>query len=388
MKTKHAKKLHIGISGSYGGFNLGDEAILYSIVSQLRKDIPAVITVFSRNPADTLKRHNVDRAVPVREMTRLETRQELATLDLFILGGGGILYDAEVDTYLREVMVAHELGVPVMVYAVSAGPLTKTASRKSAREVLNQAKIITVRDRQGQRLLEDIGVQQDIHLTADPALLLQEEAIPEEKLREEGLDLSRRLVGFSVREPGPAAPDIDVNHYHNLIANAADFMVHRLDADIILVPMERQNMDVQHSHAVVAKMQCAQRATVLKGEYSAGQILSLMKYLDFAVGMRLHFLIFAALQGVPFIALPYSQKVTGFIEALELTMPPLDQVNAGQLIAYIDRVWDYRSHIREHLLQKLPGVKALARQTHQYLLQILMEPKELGGSDRAGTQAS
>ncbi len=53
----------------------------------------------------------------------------------------------------------------------------------------------------------------------------------------------------------------------------------------------------------------AQRATVLKGEYTSGQLLSLMAHFDFAVGMRLHFLIFAALAGTPFVALPYAGKV-------------------------------------------------------------------------------
>ena len=31
---------HVGITGSYGGMNLGDEAILQSIIAQLRKDLP------------------------------------------------------------------------------------------------------------------------------------------------------------------------------------------------------------------------------------------------------------------------------------------------------------------------------------------------------------
>ena len=32
----------IGITGSYGGMNLGDEAILQSMIEQLRREIPGV----------------------------------------------------------------------------------------------------------------------------------------------------------------------------------------------------------------------------------------------------------------------------------------------------------------------------------------------------------
>jgi polysaccharide pyruvyl transferase WcaK-like protein len=79
-----------------------------------------------------------------------------------------------------------------------------------------------------------------------------------------------------------------------LLANSADFMVERYGADVVFVPMERT--DVQHSHGVVAHMeQNAERAEILRRRYSPRQILSLIGRFDFAVGMRLHFLIFAAL---------------------------------------------------------------------------------------------
>lgn len=58
--------------------------------------------------------------------------------------------------------------------------------------------------------------------------------------------------------------------------------------------------------------------------------------LDFAVGMRLHFLIFAALRGTSFAALPYAAKVTGLLEDLEIETPPLGNIGIGQLIASID----------------------------------------------------
>jgi len=50
----------VGITGSYGGMNLGDEAILQSIIAQFRKDLPSVeLTVFSRDADDTKRRHQV-----------------------------------------------------------------------------------------------------------------------------------------------------------------------------------------------------------------------------------------------------------------------------------------------------------------------------------------
>ena len=72
--------------------------------------------------------------MPVRKLSRDEVLPEIQRLDLLILGGGGILFDGEAQIFLREVMLAQEHRVPVMVYAVSAGPLRDPAvQRWSAR---------------------------------------------------------------------------------------------------------------------------------------------------------------------------------------------------------------------------------------------------------------
>ena len=94
------RRFRIGISGSYGGMNLGDEAILEGILGQIRATVPADITVFSRNPSDTIARHKVERAVSARSLTRSEVMPEIRELDLLVLGGGGILYDRDAANYL------------------------------------------------------------------------------------------------------------------------------------------------------------------------------------------------------------------------------------------------------------------------------------------------
>ena len=376
--------MKIGVTGSYGGLNLGDEAILKSILEQLRREIPgAEITVFSRNAEDTKRRHKVERAIAVRKLSRAEIVPEIERLDLLVFGGGGILYDAEARLYLREVQLAKERGVPVFVFAVGAGPLKDPTVQGAVREALDGVAGITVREKSARQVLEEAGIHHDVVVTADPALLLKPEPLPRNVLKHEGLEGKRRLVGMSVREPGAAAPDLDERVYHALLANAADFMVDRFDADIVFVPMERSVLDSQHSHAVIAQMLRAQRARVLNGEYTSAQLLSLMDHFDFVVGMRLHFLIFAALAGVPFIALPYAGKVGGFLEDLNLPAPPMQLVNPGRLIAHIDDSWDNRRSLRAALARSVPPLQERSRQTMQILLGVLDEEKKRGAFPKA-----
>lgn len=367
------RRLRIGISGSYGGLNLGDEAILEGMLGRLRATVAADITVFSRLPEHTLATHQVERAVAPRTLTRREIAPEIRDLDLFILGGGGLLYDRDTETYLREVLLAQDFGVPVLLYAVSAGPLSTSSARRAIREALNGpgAMAITVRDRLGLRLLEDVGVTREITLTADPAFLLEPEEFPEDALRAEGVELGRRLVGFSVREPGPAAPDIDPEEYYALLANAADFIIERYDAEVVFVPMEKA--DVQHSHAVVAHMQNSESAEILRRKYTPRQILDLMGRFEFAVGMRLHFCIFATLRGTPFAALPYASKVAGLLEDLGMEAPRLASTGIGQLIARIDRSWDTRGEVRARIAERRAILQRRAAATNEIALELLRQ---------------
>ena len=364
-----AKQFHVGISGSYGGLNLGDEAILQSIREQLQASVSAEITVFSRNAEDTQRRHNVERVVQVRDLTRDEVLPEIERLDLLILGGGGIFFDREADIFLRELEIAQNADVPTMIYAVSVGPLNDEGSRKKVRTALSGVDVITVRDREAKKILEQVGLTCPIIVTADPALLLKAEPLSDDAVTRDQLQSSRKLIGISVREPGPAAPELDPKFYHALLANAADFMISRLNAEVVFVPMEQ--LDVQHSHAVIAQMLQPQDAWVLRGEYSSGQMLSLLHRFDFVVGMRLHFLIFSALQGVPFVALPYAPKVSGFLADLKIPMPPLQKVNSGLINAYIDKAWDERNLNKERIAELLPELKARASENNRIAVELL-----------------
>lgn len=175
---------------------------------------------------------------------------------------------------------------------------------------------------------------------------------------------------MSVREPGVAAPDIEEEHYHDLFANTADYLIDRYDADVVFIPME-QKFDLHQAHSVIARMVWPNHASILQGDYTPGQIMTIMKKFEFVVGMRLHFLIFAALQGIPFIALPYAKKVLGFLEELKIDVPPLRDITSGRLIAYIDRAWDQRGKIREQTQSLLPAMLKRALHNNTLVMELL-----------------
>ncbi|CAM5655869.1 hypothetical protein STENM36S_04375 [Streptomyces tendae] len=130
----------------------------------------------------------------------------LPGLDLLVLGGGGILYDGEARRYLRLVRAAQTRHVPTFAYAVGAGPLTDAEDRDAVRTVLAEMDDVVVRDEESRLVLEEVGLEREVAVTADPALLLAPEPFTEAMMRDEGIPSGARLVGHGRPEDGLVQP--------------------------------------------------------------------------------------------------------------------------------------------------------------------------------------
>ncbi|WP_316742444.1 polysaccharide pyruvyl transferase family protein [Streptomyces sp. MK7] len=363
-RTPRSRAPRIGLLGSYGGYNIGDEAVLQCVLGCLRGHRPrAHLVVFSRDAEHTRAHQSMaDEVVPWEGVPQRQVTDVLSGLDLLVLGGGGILYDGEARRYLKLVRAAQLRGVRTFAYAVGAGPLHEGDDREAVRTVLAAMDEVVVRDQESRLVLEEVGVERDLVVTADPALLLPPEPFTAEMMRQEGVPADARLVGMSVREPGRAAEKLDEGDYHALLADVADFLVRRLDAHVVFMPMERH--DVRHAHAVLSRMTAPDRGRILHSAYTPGQVLGLMSHLDLVVGMRLHFLIFAAVSGLPVLPLPYAGKVFDF--ARRLGAPALVGVareQVGLLLAEVDRLWDEFPQRRVDLGARVRALRELAGET-------------------------
>ncbi len=323
--------------------------------------------------------------VPWRASARNHVLDVLPGLDLLVLGGGGILYDGGGTPLSAGWCAPPRPGTcRPSRDAVGAGRLTDTEDRDAVRRVLADMDDVVVRDEESRLVLEEVGLEREVAVTADPALLLAPGPFTEAMMRDEGIPAGARLVGMSVREPGRAARSSTRATTTRCSPTSRTSSLRRLDAHVVFLPMERH--DVRHAHAVLSHMTAPDKGRILHGDYSPGRVLGFMRHLDVAVGMRLHFVIFAALTGVPVLPLPYSGKVFDF--ARRLGAPALVGVareQAGLLLAEVDRLWDEYPQRREDFRSRIRELSAAARETCVRCGSLLDEIDAIGDGRRAGT---
>jgi len=121
-----------------------------------------------------------------------------------------------------------------------------------------------------------------------------------------------------------------------VLAQLLDRLVERFGARVVFFCneiREEESFDKAASGRVIAQMRRPERAAILPNDYrTPGQMMGLIGKCHLAIGMRYHFCLFAAIQGVPFIAIKRSDKVVDLCEDLSWTYGVgLDQLEALHL---------------------------------------------------------
>lgn len=305
----------IVISGYYGFANAGDEAMLTAIVKLLRsreKDVQ--LTVISGNPEETSKKHNL---ASIHRFAFLDILSAIKDSDLFLSGGGSLLQDVTSKRsllyYLFIIFLGNLFSSKVMLYAQGIGPINSVFMRKLTKYVCSKADLITVRDKDSLYEIKRIGIPAGkVELTADAVLTLPREKkdVGKKILEKYGVPDDKVLIAFAVRKWQ------EDDAYLLELAKAADVLAGAQNAHIVLVPLQYP-VDVNACERVADFMADKSIATVLDMNCSTEEYLSIMGNFDLLIGMRLHALIFAAVMGIPFVAVSYDPKIDGFVKDVE-----------------------------------------------------------------------
>lgn len=253
----------------------------------------------------------------------------LKTADLIIYPpGGSVINDrffwSKQLEYLLPFLCAKLYRIPMFVAAPSIGPFKK--SRPLRKWLLRTPQVFCVREAISKTYLESIGISNNVHVTMDLAFMNKLDSREnQEKLETEYPELvdflnkHDRVVGMTISDF-----KWHVKHGKNpemlqRIEHAFRDTIEALTArgyGVLLIPQLFGNQnDTDYLKTFVNNGH-----TMLMSEEPDTYLQQhVIAKLYAVVGMRYHCNIFAAKMGVPFVAVAYEEKMTGFLELAGLT---------------------------------------------------------------------
>jgi polysaccharide pyruvyl transferase WcaK-like protein len=372
----------IGLLHHVGGGNLGDDATLDAVASNIKRRWPsAEIVAFSMNPDETQRRYGI-MSHPLRrncwsigyrpagtegtfkasvkaltrkyrpvfyllkatsavirlpsEMLRelsflVSSRHLIRPFDLLIISGGGQLTGKDGPwgfpyTIFKWVVLARSAGVRCIFLNVGAGPLTQPLCKFFVRRALLAADYVSLRDDKSQALVHEIGFTGESRVCPDSVYGL-EVATTKGSARETG---SQSIVGLAPMpypdpDPGGYLAEEDRIVYDAFIGKLASFaswLVSRSHALALF------GTDFGVDPLAITDLQRtlqsyhgipSPQCGVNHSVKSVRDLLATMSGMDYVVTCRFHGVVFAHLLNKPVLAIAHHPKVIELMTDLELS---------------------------------------------------------------------
>jgi len=316
--------INVVIVGFYGHKNTGDEAILASLIGFLKNiDYSIKITVFSANPSYTKSVHGVDaikRVVKFPEFFEalFKRLSYIRKCNLLIVGGGGLYNDNwHIIPYgTVEILIAKIFNKKIVIAGVEIGPYRHNISKILTRFVLKLSNMVIVRSRGSKDYLDKLKV--DGLESADLTFLLdrgnQERG---KKILVNNNIPTNKIVGICVRGL-ENSPKRKLNI--QAIGKCLDEFIESNKVNLLFLPFQYPE-DNKISQQLIEIMKNKNKIYFLNKELMYNEINDIICNLDFLIGMRLHSIIFAANNNIPFFAISYHLKVKNFCEMFTEVLP-------------------------------------------------------------------
>lgn len=304
--------MKIGIIGNYGATNVGDDAILTSILKVCKSD---EVTVFSSN-SQAFNSDETKKAAPLfplglRSFFRIGFKPSIHSLkeqDFVVLGGGGLFQDNYLYAcflWAWQVFWVKHFKKPLFVFSTGVGPLNTKIGRFLTKWAYSYAQQIIVRDSYSADLLRKIGVKGDIQVAADPVFSLDSKLTSDNSAsREKGLFVIsvRPWLGYNKKTI-------------NVLTRFLLKLKEERGAHFIFACMQEiKEDDLQLIKPLIKK---------LGGEIHLSKnfddLLRVMCRAEFAIGMRYHFMIAALMTSTPILPISYTAKTTSLFDQSRLS---------------------------------------------------------------------
>lgn len=266
---------------------------------------------------------------------------------------------------------------PFIICGETIGPFKDILTKFVVKSILNKASLIMVRDQISKDYLQAMGVRKSIHLTADPAFILDPVCAEEASkiLANEGIaNRTQLLVGITAssliyRFAFPDAKNLKDKRkkYVMLMANIADYVAERFNATVLLIPHTMAAEDNLVHEQIYQKARDKTRVILTGRKYASDQFKGVIGKCHMFISCRMHAAIASTSMCIPTIAISYSHKFKGVLGPLldtEKCVVNIMHSTQGELFSEIcqkiDYVWENREQITRELKNNMPEMRERA----------------------------
>lgn len=255
--------------------------------------------------------------------------KRIKEVDFLVIGGGNMIMDLSIESnaanyFKKYIDIAKKNNKQILVWSIGIGPFQRNEQRSNTINVLKTCDYVTFRDKNSYELANG---SQNTHFyqSIDPVFRLP--LLVDREMCDEN------LVGIGVINPylfyasSESYKEIFLG-YINMVNKFLETGKH-----VILFSTEKADYDMAHEirnhfHNGV-KVEYINDSTDLVNLYSK---------ISFLVSARMHSLIVAYTQNIPFIGLSWQQKVTSFFEIIKREDSCIDINNISE---NIDKIFQY-----------------------------------------------
>lgn len=356
------KKIHIG-GAQYGLHNIGDEAILLSIINSFDEFDLSVTSHGSNwinklNKRIEIRNYFVDYGKPkfglfinpkrdiFNNICKLKDDIDFfKTKNIYVCGGGTILSDCPWYS-LRTVQLAGSVGVPVYLWGVGMAEVNDKSTQHYIKSVLNKGyvKYIYTRDEFVKSRLVDIGVKEaKISVSYDPAILIKGDLNWNTYLSKSQIELyNDNHINMVFSLSGES--DVVIRTPVKEIAESIIKLQKKYSANIFLIPTGCGNhcKDIELLEYIY-RIANNKRVCIIKKEFSPESLVGFLENIQIIVSSRLHLNIFGACAGIPSIGLVRNSKIIDFSKLLGMPYLRIEELKAEEIILTVDEILKNRT---------------------------------------------
>jgi polysaccharide pyruvyl transferase WcaK-like protein len=375
MKNNHPV---ITLLGNNSGRNLGDAAILSSILDNLSAELPdAEFLVPSIAPkfiddnyrkngepskgSESQGRYNVKgiNVLPQTGSIRLlgiPTLRAMAKSDVALICDG-IIFGHKLFSF-HNFLITLIFLVPwswitkcrLVAFCCGIGPFPSRLSERMAKFLLNNCDLITMRELESKAVAERIGVTRPIQVSGDIAFINPVNSLKRgaEVLVEAGINPELPILGINVT---PYIDDwlsadrklADRSKFLSTVAEGVQQFKASLNKaqgndTTQIVLFSCSPMDEEYSRSLASMIN---GVVIDNSTYLSHDIQAAMKHCRILVGMRFHSLVLASSVEVPIVGLIYAPKVRdyfAYLESKDFSLE-LNELTPDSLAETIERAW-------------------------------------------------